>query len=686
MRAILDILKPNLQMIKRVQTVFKALRELGLQPLLSIMFYRMGLRTGFWRWRTPPQKEYQDYRSDLIISDPSDGFCRFPLSTPEPELLSSILSKDSLKLISEADEICAGKIRLFGGRLVPLDFNIPKNREQKQHHWTDYERGLIPWGVEDVKYIWEPGRFGWAYTLGRAYLLTGNETYPEAFWQRSQEFLKAHPPNMGPHWTSAQEVSLRLLSLLFADRIFSKSVGWTLERRSKITNAVIAHAARIPPTIVYARAQNNNHLLVEALGLYAAGVSLQGWPAAPNWKTQGWNLIQHALRTQISSRGEYVQQSTNYHRLMLQAALWAQTIARSQDETLPQDCLQLLELATRWLLAQMDPISGHLPNLGHNDGAYILPFSTTEYGDFRPVAQAAARAFLGKDILPAGNWNEFCLWLGLPSKMDTPVDEHLSTSSAVHRLGNVESWGTLRAAYFTQRPAHADQLHVDLWWRGKNVAIDAGTYLYNAQPPWENSLSHTEVHNTLTVAGKDQMKRSGRFLWLDWAQAKIISGDSSNDRLTAEHNGYRKMGITHRRSLIRMSDHHWLVRDDLLSTRAQTQPTNICINWLLQDWDWEINANTLRQTSPQGIIELYISQSPLSSSNHSGTPQYNPPILLDKQIVRCGKILHGKVDPIPAFLGWHSPTYGRKLPAIAFRVSFQGNMPFSIFSEWTFSR
>ena len=146
------------------------------------------------------------------------------------------------------------------------------------------------------------------------------------------------------------------------------------------------------------------------------------------------------------------------------------------------------------------------------------------------------------------------------------------------------------------------------------------------------------------------------------------------------------MGITHRRSLIRMSDHHWLVRDDLLSTRAQTQPTNICINWLLQDWDWEINANTLRQTSPQGIIELYISQSPLSSSNHSGTPQYNPPILLDKQIVRCGKILHGKVDPIPAFLGWHSPTYGRKLPAIAFRVSFQGNMPFSIFSEWTFSR
>ena len=33
-----------------------------------------------------------------------------------------------------------------------------------------------------------------------------------------------------------------------------------------------------------------------------------------------------------------------------------------------------------------------------------------------------------------------------------------------------------------------DQLHLDLWWRGLNIAQDAGTYLYNADPPWDNPL------------------------------------------------------------------------------------------------------------------------------------------------------------------------------------------------------
>jgi hypothetical protein len=43
-----------------------------------------------------------------------------------------------------------------------------------------------------------------------------------------------------------------------------------------------------------------------------------------------------------------------------------------------------------------------------------------------------------------------------------------------------------------------------------NLALDPGTYQYNAPPPWENALNVTRVHNTVMVDGQDQMIPSRR--------------------------------------------------------------------------------------------------------------------------------------------------------------------------------
>jgi hypothetical protein len=126
------------------------------------------------------------------------------------------------------------------------------------------------------------------------------------------------------------------------------------------------------------------------------------------------------------------------------------------------------------------------------------------------------------------------------------------------------------------RPGHADQLHLDLWWRGQNIALDAGTYLYNAAPPWDNALARSLVHNTVTVNGLDQMTRAGRFLWLDWAQASRISRkqaeDGSWERGVAEHTGYRKLGVAHRRVVTAYRENRWLVEDSLLADTRRRLP------------------------------------------------------------------------------------------------------------------
>jgi hypothetical protein len=496
---------------ERARVYWQAAHELGLRRVAWYALYRLGHVSGHYRrvTRVRPWGAGQPDERPL------------PAVLEVPELSQVLDAEAQAELLAEADEIVGGQVRLFGGEAVPLELCPPGAGV----HWTAAER--VP-GVEDIKFVWEPARLGWAYPLGRAYRLTGQENYAETFWLRLEEFLRCNPPNQGPNWASAQEAALRILALAFAGQVFAGSAHSTAERMGRLREIMAVHARRIPSTLPYARAQNNNHWISEAVGLYTAGVTLAGHAQAGRWKRQGWDELHFALQNQIDAAGEYVQHSTNYHRLMLQAALWAWAAARLAGDEFPAASLERLGAATRWLYAHYDALSGRAANLGHNDGAYIQPLAGGGYGDYRPVLQAAALAFLGKPALPPGAWDEYSRWLGLPAPEGSPTMTRLGT--APYRLGDARCWATLRVAQFEDRPAHADQLHVDLWWQGYNVALDAGTFRYSAPPPWDNRLGSTLVHNTVTIDGNDQMRRVGRFLWIDWAQGKIVeSGPEPGD-------------------------------------------------------------------------------------------------------------------------------------------------------------
>ena len=594
-------------------------------------------------------------------------------------------------LVSEADEIVAGEVRLFGGEPQPLNL-APRGY---LHHWTAYEKGGAALAAcEDIKFLWEPARFGWAYTLGRAYTLTGTEAYPAAFWRYFEVFQESNPVNMGPNWTSAQEVAFRILAFTFAAQVFSTSSHTTAERQSRIARAVAEHAARIPGTLVYARSQNNNHLLSEALGLITASLSLPEHPDARRWGGLGWKWFNRGLESQIEEDGTYSQHSTNYHRLMLVLALWGKSVPSAASglkaTRLSGKALRKLSAAVKWLLALCDSDNGQVPNLGPNDGANILPLTTLPYNDYRPVLQAAARTFLGRPVFDPGPWDEMGLWFGTGDGFE-PIsttsngirDAGIRWSSSNTVLKAANSWGYLRAARFKGRPGHADQLHLDLWWRGLNVVQDAGTYLYNASPPWDNALMHTKVHNTLMIDNREQMTRAGRFLYLDRAQAEILgrekAADASWERISARHDGYLAIGLIHTRKMTAYIDDHWVVEDFIQPVQDQVVPSlpEIRLHWLLPDWPWEISEMEdlrlrLKLKSPYGWLNLDIFE--ITGSEK---------LLTNHQLARCGELLSGagSVSPI---LGWVSPTYGLKHPALSFAVRITSKLPLKLVSEWRF--
>ena len=644
-----------MNLFKKIGIGLKAAFQLSPAQVTNYLRYQAGLRSGYYHLRTPSARINQLLPDEAFVPD-------WFMHLPEKEAFSTFGDDYRRQIIKEADEIAEGKIRLFGADPISLELTPPGNLA----HWTLHETGKVQSSAKDIKFIWEPARFGWAITLGKAYLFTNDASYQKTFWKYLEEFSQNNPLNRGPNWQSGQEVALRLIALVVTLHFFKSSPGFENEKIKSVLVGISDHAERILPTLAYAKAQNNNHLVSEAVGLYTAGIFLPNHPRSAKWIGTGLIIFNHAIETQIGLDGEYIQHSTNYHRMLLVLSLWMQYLLKTEGKEFESQTGKKLALAVTWLAGQLDFLSGKVPNLGHNDGSNILLFTNTGYSDYRPVIQASSRAFLAKAALPAGYWDDLCIWLGLPVTPVLPESVDLRKSWQINRIGRQESWASMRAARYTDRPAHADQLHVEIWHQGINVACDAGTYLYNAAPPWDNKLSSTLVHNTISINLQDQMTHAGRFLWLDWAKAKIASYNPNS--INGIHDGFIKLGVMHKRRLESQAENGWLVTDKLIQVNGKKLKKSIQLNWLLPDWPYELQENSITFNAPFGVMQLEL-------FTRAG-------ILADGlNIIKAGKSLIEKEDSINH--GWYSPTYGIKLPAISVQYSVTGLLPIEITTRFS---
>jgi hypothetical protein len=593
-------------MFGRIGRSLKAVQELGLRQTSRYSLYQFGLITGHYR------------RSlKALAGHTLDPGRFFPIFSPaQPDLILDLLADNKTAVLAEADLILSGKYRPFGGDPTPLDLSFPN----PELDWTEWHFPSDQ-SDKDIKDIWEPNRFGWSVTLARAFHLTGKDKYAEAFWQKFEEFVDLNPCWKGPNWESGQEVGLRLIHWVASGSVFTAAPSSRPERMQSLANQIQIHAFRIPITLVYAKAQNNNHWLSEAAALYTAGACLPDHPNSAKWKALGWREFSQAILQQISEDGTYIQQSTCYHRLMLTLALWMNAIR--SDLVFSPGVRQALGLAARWLDELVVGTFGEAPNLGSNDGSLILSFGNQSVTSYREVADSALKAFCSQ--YPE-NVSEHAAWFTVRHP-DSQVEGNKRTPPfSIQRLDSRTSVGFFRTARFSNRPSHADQLHFDLWWEGENILKDPGTYRYNASVPWDNALAGTESHNTVTVDNRDQMTRAGKFLWTDWAQSEagesLRIGDGWRG-ITASHDGYRKHGITHTRVVEWNHFDTWVIRDQISSSSHSRKPHTLRLQWLLPDafqadhpeesvWKWTATGQTIILTRGDIVVAIHMGIQPES--------------------------------------------------------------------------
>jgi asparagine synthase (glutamine-hydrolysing) len=299
--------------------------------------------------------------------------------------------------------------------------------------------------------------------------------------------------------------------------------------------------------------------------------------------------------------------------------------------------------------------------------------NTCDFTDYRPLLQLGVYVTKKQILFEPGPWDEDIFWLyGEPaisrapertsgrsersgSEVEAGARENLPVSfphGGIYLLRSTDSQAVIRCTDFQSRPSHADQLHVDLWWHGVNIACDAGTYLYSGEDAWRNGLAHSSVHNTVTADGQDQMKMLTRFTWTNWSKGHVLRHDANIWQ--GEHDGYKRLvdPVRHKRTVMSLGEDRWLVVDHLDAAKAH----HYALHWLLNDSPYEEGENSL---------------------------------LLSLESAKC-RIQVGVVDGKSAFSivrgdpnstrGWRSRYYGDKEPAIS--VLLETDQPRARF--WTF--
>lgn len=162
----------------------------------------------------------------------------------------------------------------------------------------------------------------------------------------------------------------------------------------------------------------------------------------------------------------------------------------------------------------MDVESGYLPNYGSNDGALFFPLSTSDYRDYRPQLDALHVILTGKQLF--GEAHEEALWIGRSVANYAPLvqSQGLITfnNSGYYLIRETDAFTFIRCGNFKNQGV-PDQLHVDIWYNGKNILVDGGTYRYNASSEEIRYFRGTESHNTVMIDGFDQMQKGPRFMW-----------------------------------------------------------------------------------------------------------------------------------------------------------------------------
>lgn len=647
--------------MKNIKNIIEEMRLLGVKGSLFRIYYELMLRMGIRAFDVQIDGSPE---IDLTIDHwrKTRKNCFFPPLPEARETLHEILTEDARRhIIDIADKAISGKIlcfsKWFGDFGNPLKWHFNPRRDvlwPSDVHWSKVFRYEQECG--DIKLTWELNRFPHTYYYVRAFALTGDVKYVNAFTDQLKSWEEFNNYPYGINWNSAQELAIRLLSWIFAVYSMGDSPAFRDEDLMRFLRMLYLHAKHIEKNIRYAYyAVHNNHLIGEALALYAAGALFPYFSESERWKEKGKELLLgDRCFGQFYSDGGYCQLSFNYQRLAMHYYLWFLRIAEAIGDRFDDTVTEILDSSSKFLSSFISKENGQLPNWGTNDGALLNPWTACDFTDYRPLINALSYITRKKRAFETGIWDEELFWFFGRESLKSDVVPYSSEAKSYPVTGlhiiraSEKTYGVFRCGSVIDRFGQADQLNFDLWWQGQNIAVDGGSYLYNDELRYHHYFHGTGSHNTVVVDNRDQMYLHRRFKWLYWTRAELLV--FGNRYMEGEHYGYARLKgtVTHRRSVELLNENSFLIKDSLQQEKRYNHEYNL--HWLLNDYPYEIEKKNpgcyvIILETPEGEYFLCLKGNS------------------DAEI-----IVNGGLDRDELPDGWQSRYYGEKKPVLSIHL------------------
>ena len=586
----------------------------------------------------------------------SEIFRKFPAGCQATFTTASLLLEHCIEIFGRSFE--------FGNH---IDWQIdPQTRcKWPQQFWAGIDARDVSRG--GVKWVWELNRHHHILTLAKAYFLTNDERYAKEALAQITSWIDQNPPLIGINWTSSLELSIRSINWTWVLELTKDSKFLTEEIFHKVESSISQQATYIYRHLS-AYSSANNHRVGEAAGLAIVGMTFPWLTEAEKWKQSGLDILTKEITKLILSDGSSAEQSPHYLLFILDFYLLVMQLAKLNRVSIDPVWQERLHAAAHFLQALMDQ-KGHIPLIGDNDDAWVVRLDDRlEVNNYCSVLATCAALFHDPELKSAAiEWDEKSGWLfgeegerafdNLDTVEQQPVSRMLQPggyftmeapgSKALVDCGPL-GYGPIAAH------GHADALSIWASIDGEECLVDSGTFAYQEGDIWRSYFRGTSAHNTIRIDGFDQSEMLGPFLWGKKANTRLLNWkvQCEYDLIAAEHDGYKKLGIIHRRQILFLKPDILVVSDQVLGRGCHR---------IEQFW----------HLAPEYKVEIKGKRAELAIRQHKQVFEvWSSP--LDNL-----SVVEGQLDPIQ---GWVSTRYGQKIPAPVLIHSGVSTLPVRVLS------
>lgn len=482
----------------------------------------------------------------------------------------------------------------------------------------------------DARVLWELNRLAHLTTLGRAYVVSGDEHFAAEFLKQLRSWRQQNPVARGANWSCAMEVALRSMNLLAAFALFLRSTQVDEDALAEMLMIFDQHGAHIRRNLEYSHIATSNHYMCDVAGLLWMGIMLPELQDARAWREFGLRELLNETDKQILADGADSESSTGYHRLKLELLLYSLILCRQNGIEIEQKYWQKLSAMAEYTRAYLRP-DGRAPLIGDSDSGQILPIVKRDADDHAYVLDVAG-AGLGTHAsgvqqhtggVRTGACTEEVLWIvGAQSMRDhgsepvpRPAESEAFFDSGIYILRDYDLYLLFNASGcgLNGRGSHGhnDALSVEVSACGTAFIVDPGSYVYTADLQARHLFRSTAYHSTVQIDDVEQNTTDEKtpFVMGDEAHPRVVKWETNGelDYVIAEHDGYRRLDqpVTHRRAVrFNKRKRFWLIEDDFSGAGKHHLATRFHFNAGLEVSAYNEKAAVARD--PQNGAQLLI--------------------------------------------------------------------------------